>query len=37
MFCIIDTACCKHPRSQKFYFFDDQDIREATSSDLSVS
>ena len=32
----IDTATCKHPRSQRFNYFDDQDVRQISSQDINV-
>ena len=32
----VDTACCKNARDGKFYVFNDENVRQASTKDLSV-
>ena len=35
--CGVDTACCRNPYDQVFYYFDDHEVKRASASHLKVS
>lgn len=36
LFDVLDTACCKNAHNGQFYLFNDENVKQASSRDLSV-